>query len=402
MTDGIPGYGRFGWTAEPDALEYNVRVALSGWPPLPGVVIRAPRTWVHEQDFRNAGNNGLAAGTYQWDVYTTLDGIETAVDTGLFLVENASVMSVPEPVWPVGQHWLHAQNELRWTMDVDATEFQVQIARDINFTDVLFTKRVLAPAPQEGLVGTPGTNQVTTRYTLPIYAGDGDFTNGVYYWHVQSFNGDNSTGYSAPGSMTVDLTGSAVGSFSISGEVMYFGKVTNANFVVQAFASPGFGGVPMGQVVLPNTSDASGWPRNAIPFKLPGLRQGSYHVRAFLDQDGDSVKDAWESSGFVQITAYSPEMMTVPVSVANKWLPLWLADTDQDHIADDWEFLYVGDLLTMGPGPVRDYTAQATGGLNDFEIYAALPLGADPFDGFKNASCSDRRGVLQRYWQRNV
>ncbi|MBT7068463.1 MAG: S8 family serine peptidase [Verrucomicrobia bacterium] len=383
MTDDMPGYGRFAWTAEPDATEYTVRVSLSGWPPLisPDTVIKAPRTWFHEQDFRNAGVNGLVAGTYQWEVYSTIDGAVLPVEVGTFLVENASVMSVPEPVWPVGQHWLHAQNELRWRMDSDATEFRVQIARDINFTDILFTSpREIAPAPQEGLDGTPGTNTVTTRYTLPIYAGDGDFTNGVYYWHVQSFNADNSTSYSDPGSMTVDLTGSAVGSFSISGDVVYFGKVTNGSFVVQAFSSPGFGGVPMGQVTLPNTSDVPGWPRNAIPFKLAGLRQGSYHVRAFLDQDGDSEKDAWESSGFVQITAYSPEMMTLPVSVANRWLPLWLADTDQDHIADDWEFQYTGDLLTMGPGPVRGYTDQTPGGLNDYETYAAMPMNDSPFD----------------------
>jgi hypothetical protein len=378
LTDGIPGYGRFSWTPNTEVGEYRVRVvnlSLGGAPVIsPFPLVKAPRTWFHEQDYRDGGITGLTHASYAWTVYEVANGVDTEIASGAFSTDYAPSMSVPVPVWPVGAEWTYAQNELRWTQDDDCTEFEIEIARDIAFTNVIFSQRDVAPAPYAG--------DGTTRHTLPIYAGDDLMTNGVYYWHVRTFNGRFPAGsaYSSPGSMTVNLVDYGSGPFSISGDVGYFGKVTNSHFVVQAFASPGFGYVPAAQMTISNTSDAVGWPQNELPFTLSGLHAGSYYVRSFLDQDGDKKKADWESSGFVQITAYTPESLSVPVSVTDKWLPVWLADTDNDDIADDWEYQYLGELLTMGPGLYNGYTDQTPGGLNDFESYAATPMNANPFD----------------------
>ncbi|NQU38887.1 MAG: matrixin family metalloprotease [Lentisphaerae bacterium] len=374
LTDGIEGYGRFSWVPVSEVPEYKVLInnATAGSALLsPPVFIKAPRTWFHEKDYQNASIFGLANATYEWFVYETINGVDALIGSGNFTKLYHATMSKPVAVWPVGAEWTYAKNELRWTMDDDVTVVRVQIARDLGFTSVILDRQDLAPAPfADGKI----------HYTLPIYAGDGQLTNGVFYWRVQTQNGLNLSAFSDPASLTVNLADFGSGPFSIAGDVAYFGKVITGNFVVQAFSSPGFGSVPEAQVTLPNTSSALGWPQNELPFTLPGLHSGSYYVRSFLDQDGDKKKDPWESSGFVQISAYSPELMSVPVSLDDKWLPVWLADTDNDHIADDWEYQYVGNLLTMGPGPVRGYTDQTPGGLNDFESYAATPMNANPLD----------------------
>ena len=219
-------------------------------------------------------------------------------------------------------------------------------------------------------------------YRLPIYCGDGSFTNGVYYWRVRAITPLATSSWSVEGVFTVDIQDTAQGAYSIAGTVYYYGKVTNnAQLVVQAFDSLGFSGVPFAQVTL---STAGFLSSNAVPFILRGLRADAYVVRAFLDQDGDKQLDDTESWGLVKntsspnATSYQPESMVVPANITKRAIVIRDRDTDNDGLPDGWEMMRFGSIQTQGPGTVYSsppYTDYDGDGVNDWEEYN---LGTDP------------------------
>jgi hypothetical protein len=373
LTETLPGYQRFAWTAQSNQTAYLVRVdnLSMGGALVFSTTIRAPRTYLQEQDYRNAGVFGLPfAPNFSAKVFAQ-DGV-TIVATNSFNVSYypASV-AVPESVYPVGAVLHYARNEFQWRMDTNATAFNLVIkAGSTNSAALLNITNVPTFREADG----------TTRFRLPIYAGDGAFTNGVYYWQVRSLNARANSTFSDWRSFRVELDDHPQGPWSIMGDVVYAGKVTNRSFRVQAYASPGFGGTPLAQSTLANATVPTAWPLNRMHYVLQGLPAGQYYVRSFLDQNSNGKKEIWESSGFMSSnTIYQTGYLTLPTSVDSKDVYVMIADIDNDKLADDWEYQYYTNLTSAGPGPLRGYTVSASStNINVYECYAASPLNMSP------------------------
>ncbi len=379
LTDELPGYGRFSWEPVQDAAEYKVVVrdrSMPGSPLLfPARTIRAPRTYVHEQDFWQEGffeGLGQSQSGFEWFVYRDGDVVSTLVASNSFVMLYDASLPAPTLVWPVGAKLAYARNEFRWRMDPNVTRVQVQISRESSFATRLMN--VTTNAPFREVDGT-------YRFWLPTYAGYSSLTNGSYYWRVQASTPRATSAWSTASSFMVDLQDRTDGPYSVSGALGYFGKVTNGYFNVQAFRSRGWSGVPEAQVRIANTSSATNWPLNEFDFRIPGLKANTrYYVRAFLDQDGDRILDDHESRGFAEETYYEAKELQFPPSAVGIRVPVSLVDTDNDKIADDWEYQYFGDLLTAGPGPVNGYTDYDNNGISDYESYAASPMNISPMN----------------------
>ena len=78
----------------------------------------------------------------------------------------------------------------------------------------------------------------------------------------------------------------------ITGRAYYYGWASAAytSIVVEAFTGSGFDQRPVAKVR----------PDSSYNFKLMGLPIGDYHVRAFLDQNGNGVLDVGEAWGLVK------------------------------------------------------------------------------------------------------
>jgi hypothetical protein len=97
-----------------------------------------------------------------------------------------------------------------------------------------------------------------------------------------------------------------------------------------------------------------------------------------MDQNANRKLDAWESRGAVKDDPYYPLDMPIPLSRTGEDLFVMMLDTDNDRIADDWEYQYFGNLTTSGPGGLRGYTDSNSDGINDYESYAMSPLNLSP------------------------
>ena len=108
---------------------------------------------------------------------------------------------------------------------------------------------------------------------------------------------------------------------------------------VQAFTSADFSGEPLSQafitnkVALTNTSDISA---NCTLYGLPV--EGTYYIRAYIDSNGNRVKDDWESWGY----AKEPVSFKGRVTAPEVGLFIEDADTDNDCIPDAFEYANAG------------------------------------------------------------
>ncbi|MCE9615013.1 MAG: S8 family serine peptidase [Lentisphaerae bacterium] len=374
-----PGFGRFDWSAVPQANTYKISIrnkSVDGWPVVLTRTVAAPRTFFHEQDYRIAGNPlGLAQAGYEWFVRYTIapNGTDVLLTNGLFTVWYPPSLATPTLVTPSGIILRRAWNTLQWQEVPGATAYRLQIARDAAFTSIVTNHLASAPIPNA---------QSLCEMRMPTRAGDAGFGNGVYYWRVQALAMNLVSLWPSARSLTVDLTDNAAGPYSIAGSLVYFGKVTNSVFVVQAFKSRDFALEPFAQTTVANTSQSRSWPTNTMAYALKGLSPGTYFVRAFLDQNNNRLLDDWESVGFVRQNAYIPRALVVPPSLTEQTLPIVFADTDNDRIADDWEYQYNGNLSKFGAGSLRGYTDSDNDGiLNDYEMYAGSPMNLNPLSG---------------------
>jgi len=125
---------------------------------------------------------------------------------------------------------------------------------------------------------------------------------------------------------------------------------------------------------------------NSYNYRLPGLLEGIYYIRAFLDQNNNYLKDDFETYGYVASGTDFYEVQPIVLStftgdVTGKTIYTVVADTDNDMLADDWEWSYFGSLTVAGAGNVRGFTDFDNNGVNDFEAYAWSALNMSPLDG---------------------
>ncbi|MCE9614466.1 MAG: hypothetical protein K8T26_09330 [Lentisphaerae bacterium] len=368
----LPGYARVAWPPQDGALTYHIIIRSASLPGKPNVLnrtIAAPRAWLYEVDFQNSGVNGLPQGAYEWLAYHVVNGSDQLITSSTFTVTYPPTLTAPVLVTADSHVFTTAGIDLSWSGASGASRVSVQVAGSADFGAKIIDATFLAPYPDQN---------GRFVYRLPVRAGDAQLPPGTYYWRARGLNPQTTGAWSVARAFRVDLTDQPDGPYSISGSLFYFGKATNGQFVVQAFAGPGFAPESEAQITLPNTADAAHWPGNAFAFRLAGLSNGTHCVRAFLDQDGDRVADDWETAGFVRTNHYFPMPLSVPTSISNSVLTLSPADTDGDVLGDDWEYQHFANLTTAGAGPVDGYTDSNGDGVNDFEAYAFTGFAHDP------------------------
>ena len=113
-------------------------------------------------------------------------------------------------------------------------------------------------------------------------------------------------------------------------------------------------------------------------FTIPGLPQGTYYLRAFIDQNKNMVCDAWETVGYAMkvvrgdIGINNFAAIPVPPGASNVEIVLYDRDTDSDKLPDSWEYYYFTNLVTQG-----GYT-QKKAGLLLWQEYADGELDSVP------------------------
>ena len=212
----------------------------------------------------------------------------------------------------------------------------------------------------------------TWRYewTAPIFAdsylpdGSKVFENNkTYKWNVSVFNSlykddDNFASVSTPFRMNVVTNSVDAGVINVAAR--YFGQsaVKNSGKIrVQAFKSPDFNGVPVGEACVASTAAlANGDSEPVANARIVGLPAGTYYVRAFIDTQADGECAAWESQGFACDrdvpggVIYTPEAVVIgPKFGEGDLVKVFIedVDTDCDNLPDAWEWTQKGNLTSL-------------------------------------------------------
>jgi len=285
------GFARISWggsestdTNAGSTVDYVIRILRNG-----SVVYEntrggcsANRTYLHEFDFRNTVgtfaniSTGAMYGVYTWQVRNSENVL---LYTGTNTVDYPATLATPLIHNPIG-NILYAKDKLQMTLDPNTTQIQITIQNTASGATVL-----------NSVMFAPYINRLgMAEMDLPALAGFGSLTNGAYRIQVRAFN-PRATKTSSWMSFAVNLqTPNAGGPGMISGRANYFGWSTNADIVVEAFLSSGFGQRPVAKVTADSNNN----------FELMGLAIGDYYVRAFHDMDGDGELDAGEAWGLVK------------------------------------------------------------------------------------------------------
>ncbi len=303
LTDKPAGYIRFSWEQSLDAIAaglsqvngttYIVTINSVGT----GLNIYSTtrslesmeRPYITEMDLKQAGVAPMLS-SYKWFI-GTVNG--TVFASGTNFIDYATTLAAPTVLSPSGTTLVHAQNRLRMTLPDDTVQVAIRILRG---GATLLSTTVSAP-----FVNNAGVAEMD----LPWLAGWSTFTNGNYTIQVGAINPRFPAGvFSSAASFSVNLQESPVGAGMITGDMGYFG--TNSGYwVVEAFEGAGFDQKPVARTRA--ISDGSYTMR---PYTLLGLRAGTYHVRSYLDNNGNSVLDAGEAWGFVKGTVSSVSLLS--------------------------------------------------------------------------------------------
>jgi len=339
VKDSAPGYGRFSWTASTTGTsDYQVvinKISESGAPTILTRTVRWPRNDFHEWDYQLAGYYGLPNGHYQW----WMNGQQ-----GTFNITWPASVSTPSLVYPRGEQLNLARNQFQWIMDVNSTMYHLQVARQASDGGMTFVIDQYYPAPFRDI------NGISQAY-LPKYAGE--LGNGIYYWRVSSWSPAGESAWAAAQTFEINLN--ATNSYSIAGDIYYFGKADSSNIIVEAFNNSGFGGKPDARILLNPTSRTN---ENKGSFVLRGLQAGTYYVRAYLDVTpaggtrDDKFDWPWKSFGFIRNdnNFYQPQPIALlnTTFVEDTKIVIRDSDTDNDKLPDAWEMYYLGTLDYTG------------------------------------------------------
>jgi len=113
---------------------------------------------------------------------------------------------------------------------------------------------------------------------------------------------------------------------------------------VQAFSTPDFSGEPLAQTFVSSRASLVNMADEEPNAVLGGLKPGKYYVRAYIDSNGNRVKDDWESWGAAK-TAVTL-MADRPSFTADVYIED--ADTDGDWLPDAYEYAKNGSLEAAG------------------------------------------------------
>ena len=332
LTDELPGYLRFNWTAGA-ALSSTVtitRTTADGLPILVDYVVKN-RSYLHEGDFQAAGVFGLPVisdlNTFRWTVRN-----QDGVFSGTNAINYGASIQTPVPLVPAGESLTpYALTMFEFIQGSNAVNFRLQIRSGSTNGPIVYDQTTNAP------YRNPRADYRTV-FRPPFLMGDGAFTNGTFFWRLMSMNGRRDSSWSPYQQFAVRLEEAPEGANMIGGELNYFGCASASNVVVQAFESSGFSGWPAAQVTRTGVGT----------YALRGLRDGTYHVRAFVDQNRNGRLDAWESWGMVKdyifLTDYDVKPLPVPGNKTNQRLILRDRDINNNNVPDACEYQSTGGI----------------------------------------------------------
>ena len=213
-----------------------------------------------------------------------------------------------------------SQAKFRFAADTSTySAYVLQVSEDENFAGALATTNLLTGAIKGEVTAKPAW-----------YFEDGK----TYYWRVALMNGkyttldklsDADVVWSDTAEFSVDLRGEA------TANVNYFGPAeTDGKIVVEAYLSPDFVGDPIARVEGGSLVDGT----NAI--LVAGLPSGKLYLLAFVDRNGDGVRQSYESWGYAcKVGTLDTDLWTpVPVTVNAETLgdpvvaDIYIEDTD--------------------------------------------------------------------------
>ena len=190
--------------------------------------------------------------------------------------------------------------------------------------------------------------------------------------------------FSRPETFRMNVTAIDASSEKLAVRVCYVGPAQNLldKIRVQAFSSPDFTGDPVAESTLryvdaEDSLSPLGPDANAEVFGLP---KGRYFLRAYIDTNGNGVRDAWESWGYVSAVGsadadvYKPVPVTITEPTAKvPSVNIFIEDTDVDNdgFPDAWEFTEFGTL---------DQQSSAEGATFFTKVNPGLQAAVESFD----------------------
>ena len=385
LTDEAKSFMRLSWTDLVGESDTPHKIAL--YPAAGGSVVfertfAKPRTWLHEGDIMAGKTSGFGLTTtgtgtkvYRW----TLDDVDAGLVTNIY----PATLAAPTAIYPKGDSLVYrARPEFHFRLAPEATEFEFTLKWTLAGVDyTVFSGRYLAP-PRRALYGYTDVVVWSAPYCI------GDVTDALFNWissispytyTVKAYSPAHTAGSaaSAPAAFvaavsTTPNSSGGKGWFTVN--VRYpggVGLVNGAKIRAQAFTSRSFNGLPAAEKQL----GAAG----AVTFA--GLEPGTYFVRAFVDQNGNRKRDAWESSGYLrdELDPLEP-FRVVGIEASNQGLTpaatltIRDANTDNDLLPDALE--YAGGVV-FSPSLAEDPAAilalyDGTGGMGAEELLEAI------------------------------
>ena len=345
LTDELFGFPRIAWEEPTNMLgvtSYHVYITRpvgegddvveEDAGPENGIVIEAPRTFLHEGDYVAAGIRGLDLGDaanalYKYEVVAQNDddmSMQQVIAEGEFRLLSREVNPADgvrramSAVYPINNAVLHGPLvELRWKMDWRTEGVFVTVKK--NGSAVPGLSNLYVPFPVRH--GRITDDDYYYSYIPQLKDGRSIVAlgPGSYTWEVKE--NLNLDGYShqktgPEGSFEIKDGGATTRSVaSISGNVHYYGRLANASGVFsagkvvvlaykvsnQASSSLGVSGNPVARLAL----DGAG------AFSVPNLEPGSYGLVAFVDANGNGLPDVGETQGLA-FTGGSADPIQLP------------------------------------------------------------------------------------------
>ena len=255
--------------------------------------------------------------------YEVYVGEESTNSLATFTRNFAGLPSAPRPTGActnAGYVVASAQPVLKWKAGVGFSAFALQIAKDEDFSNsniVYATTNFMPAAMADGCTFKPD-----------VYVGDGLADNTTYYWRVAQLNAkfrENAWSETASFRTAVDSSIAETGYGSLVAEVRYFGPawVALSNVVVGVYETADFTSAPVARKRLTGSicdSTATLTGDSSRPFfevtpnvTFDGIAPGSYYVMAFIDTNGNGVRDLWESWGYA---------CGIGTDVTDRWSPV--------------------------------------------------------------------------------
>ena len=388
-------------------------------------VVRSPRSWLNESDLWAQGDLALDWGLVfvdtaldrtrlSYEVFlgetTTFTNGAVAFFTNTFDMVRAKAVNVA----PInGAYVCAARPTFKWRLPTGT---------ETKYPAFAFEMRL--GSPQGTVMYESGAMPVPARnangefvWEAPIYAntrlpnGQVFQSNKVYAWRVIAMNAkfsDTDSNWSDWKYFRLDVNApmQSSGYGSAEARVKYYGPAAamlTGRVKVQAYRTASFTGMPEAEYTLAGT-DLAALTSLAAPVvnaRLYGLQEsgvaGPYYLCAYIDHNGNDVRDPWESWGYANhygvdtVLPYMARAVEVLYSAAAPRLDIVIedADTDQDWVPDAWEYEQnpAGDFL--------DLVGPATGAAGDTEInpylggllsqtpafFTMLALGTTDLDG---------------------